>query len=214
MARAALVACAIVAAVATPLAAARAASDTRTGATFVVRGVVVQYIPPSGSIVGSLSIRVLSIRGPGHSLLGELVTVPVEPGSGLKADELLARRSVCTITLNARSAGSILKGAAAVRTIAPAGAASEGQKGGSASGAGQPGNGDTAGKSDSAGQSQGSDTAGASVDHGSAQPSDHGSGQSSDHGSAQGGDHGSAQAADPGSASDGRAAGGSSNGHK
>jgi|GEM_PF-7112822 len=213
MARAALVTCAIAAAAAMPLSAARGAVGRPSPAsTFVLRGVVVQYIPPSDSIVGSLSIRVLKVGARGHALLGELVTVPVAPASALKATQLLPQKSLCTVRLTARSPGSILKGASVVRTIVSSGPGPQAQTVTSAP-AGQPANPGSTGTADSPTASTGGDTAG-SGDQGAAQATDHGSGQGNGNGSGQGGDHGSGQENDADPGSHGRAGDGSSNGHK
>jgi len=219
MARAALVACVLAAAAAVPQSAAAARpGQTALPPTFVLRGFVVQYIPPSGSVVGSLSIRVTSTGDRARALLGELVTVAVDAAMGSKATQLLASRSLLTVTLRAASPGSILKGAGAVRTIVAGGPAQVTPGDGSTSAAGGPNNSRGAAPSGNSGngnaksQSQSND-GGNSGDHGSGQSSDggpggegHGSGQSqSSDGGPGGGGHGSG-AVQSGS--------GSSNGHK
>jgi uncharacterized membrane protein YgcG len=183
MARAALVACTLAAAASLPLPAALAAPTA--GSTFVVRGVVVQYIPPSGSVVGSLSIRVVKTDARGRALLGELVTVAVEQGDAPKTGQPL-RKSLLTLTLEAPSPASILEGGASVRSIAPSPQAPQAPvtTPPAANPPATPGKGD----------------------------SDGGSSQSGERG--QSGDHGSGQASDPGSAAQGRSGGGGSNGHK
>lgn len=203
MARAALVVCAIASAAALPVAAAHGATDGVTsGSSFVVRGVVVQYIPPSGSVVGSLSIRVLATSARGQALLGELVTVPVARGKASSASGLLPQKSQCTVTLSARSTGAILKGTAVVKAIVPGGPAADG-------GSGQPGNIGTPPKVDPDTTAAGNGAAGG----GSA-----GHGQSGDHDSGNGnggsghGNGGSGHADDSGSQAHGGA--GKSNGHK
>jgi hypothetical protein len=176
--------------------------------TYVLRGLVVQYIHPSGSLVGSLSIRVTSTGNRGGALLGELVTVAVDAGMGLKASHLLAPQSLVTLTLRAASPGSILKGAGTVRTIVMGGQAQGTFGGGSTSAAGRANSSGGAAPSDNGGNSSansqsGSGDGGDSGDHGAGQ-SNHGAGQSSDGGSGGGG-HGSGQ---------GQSGSGSSNGHK
>jgi hypothetical protein len=197
MTRAALVACLLAAAASVTSSAALGAP---AGSTYVVRGIVVQYIPPAGSVVGSLSIRVVKVNARGRALLGELVTVAVQRGDAPKKPQQLRPSSVFTLTLNAPSPASILKGAADVRSIAPAAppAAAAG-----ATPAHVPANPDASGQSDSDSGSTGGNPAGGSSD-------DHGSSQSNDHGSAQGSDHGKGQG---NSASQGRSGGGNANGH-
>ena len=183
MARAALVSCTLAVAASLPTSAALAAPTASS--TFVVRGVVVQYIPPSGSVVGSLSIRVVKANARGRALLGELVTVAVEQSDALKTGQLPGE-SLLTLTLKAASPASILKGAADLRSIAPGVAAPQAPPAGSPAAPAE--------------YSDGSDDGG------------HDSSQSTDHG--QGGDHGSGKASDPGSGAQGRSGGGGSNGHK
>jgi hypothetical protein len=198
MTRAALVAGVIAAAASLPLSAALGApQETTARSTFVVRGVVVQYIPPAGSIVGSLSIRVVNVGVRGRALLGELITVAVEPGDASKP---LRKKSLYTLTLSAASPASVLKGAADVRAIVPSAPAPPAATGPTA-GTTLPGNPDAPAKSDS----PAGDDGGGSGNRGASQSSDHGAGQGGDHGSGQGSDHGS------GSQGHG---GGGSNGHK
>jgi hypothetical protein len=184
MTRAALVAGVLAVAASLPSAGLAAPA---AGSTFVVRGIVVQYIPPSGSVVGSLSIRVVKAGARGRALLGELVTVAVEPGDSSKTGQLLRSNAFCTVTLNASSPASILNGAADVRSIVagppaalPANA--------------DPTDGTAPGTSDSAGNA-------ATGDRGSSQAGDH----------RQNGDHGTGQG---NGASQGRNGGGGSHGHK
>lgn len=165
----------------------------------VLRGFVVQYIPPSGSVVGSLSIRVTSTGGGGRALMGELVTVAVDARMGSNARQLFAPHSLLTLTLRAGSPGSILKGAGALRTVVasappqdpgtgspPARVRPDSSTGPAQSGDG--GNGGAASQPQSVGKDSG--------DHGSVQTHDGGSGD---------GGHGSGQ---------GQSGSGSSNGHK
>lgn len=161
-----------------------------SGSTFVVRGVVVQYIPPAGSVVGSLSIRVESANAHGRPLLGELVTVPV--ARALRANQLVPQQSRCTVTLNARSSGSILKGAAVVKAIVPSAPVSAHAGG-------------TAPKVDPE-TTSGNDAGGA------AQPSDHGDGVTGDHASGHAAANGGSAAAN--AAGQAHAAAASSNAHK
>lgn len=216
MTRAVLVAGLLAAAALPPAAALGAPAGTAASTTFVVRGVVVQYIPPSGSVVGSLSIRVVKVGAHGRALLGELITVAVERSDAPKKGQL-KQKSVYTLTLKAASPASILKGAADVRSIVPGGPTAPVPASGSAPG-NPPANPDAPGKSDSAGASTGSNTGGDSSDHGSSQSTDHGSGQGDgDHGSGEGsGDHSSGQGNDSGAGSQGRGGGGGggSSGHK
>lgn len=222
MTRAALVA-SVVAAAATASLPAAAAGPGQTRSTFVVRGVVVQYIPPSGSVVGSLSVRVVSTGDRGRALLGELVTVGVVHGKGLNVAKLPLRRSLWTITIRAASAQSILNGGAALQSIVTSNPG-RGSSGGPASTSGPPqGSGGNSGGSgatspaghageggpeqQSGGVGDGNGSGGGPGGDGSQGngASDHGSGQPSDGGSG-GAAHGSGQASVSGA--------GSSSGHK
>jgi hypothetical protein len=218
MTRVALVVGVIAAAAATPLAAARGGQDAlASGSTFVVRGVVVQYIPPSGSVVGSLSIRIRSVGAHGRMLMGELVTVAVEPGSGLTSVQLVPHRSQCTVKLRAASPASILKGAATVQTIVPITSPSNGSSSDSAPANGRPADAGAAGAAGvGAPPSNGGDGGNGKQSGGDASPAsgDHGSGQATDHGSGQSGDHGAAQSSPPAPAPQSGGGAGSSNGHK
>jgi hypothetical protein len=200
MARAALVAC-VIALAATCLSAAHAGSQALpAGSTFVVRGPAVQYIPPTGSIVGSLSIRVRSVGMRGQALLGELVTVAVEPGQGLTTAQLVRQHALFTITLQAPSPQAILKGAATVRAIVP-GFGANGPSGASAAATRGPSPAsDGGGSGNGADSNAGGGASGASGDHGSGQ-------STTDHG-------GSGQPTDAGSGSHPGNGAGNSNGHK
>lgn len=233
MTRAALVASVLAVAAGTPLSAvAGRQGQTPPRSTFVVRGVVVQYIPPSGSVVGSMSVRVVSTGKRGRALLGELVTVTVVAGKGLSAGEPPLPRSLWTITLRAPSPQSVLKGTAAVQKIV-AGAPGKGSgsgtppANGSSRDSGSPNNSDSGGATSptndpgnsgsdpqpSSGNASGSSGHGSdgngsngngSNGNGNA-PSDHASGQSSDGGSGSAA-HGSGQSSGSGA--------GNANGHK
>src|SRR4051794_24332555 len=120
--RATLVAGAIVAAIATgPVA---VADNARGGATttFVLRGVAVQYIPPAGHMVGSLSLRVTRAGKGAARLTGELVTIAVEPGDAATRRKLkgITGGSGLRLELRARSAASVLKGGARLQTVVAA----------------------------------------------------------------------------------------------
>jgi uncharacterized membrane protein YgcG len=120
--RAALVACTVAGGIAA--AGPVAGFAARPAPTYVLRGVVVQYIPPAGSTVGSLSVRVTRVRGAGRRLAGELVTVAIVSGGNLQSKrQTLPAGSVCTLVLSAPSPASILKGAGALRNIVIAGPA-------------------------------------------------------------------------------------------
>ena len=83
--------------------------------TFVLRGTVVQYIAPSGSTVGSLSLRVRQGSSGARRLVGELVTVAVEPGDpSIALLTGLAQGSERTLVVQASSATSVLKGGGAL----------------------------------------------------------------------------------------------------
>lgn len=201
MARAALVVC-LIAVAAAPVGAAQGA--TAAGTKYVVRGVVVQYIPPAGSVVGSLSIRVLSAGAHGRALLGELVTVPVARGKALNANRLVPQRSRCTVTLSARSPASILKGAAVVQTIVS-------RTPGASDGNGQPGNAGHAPTVDPDATSPAGGAAAGRDNPDSAPSNDHATGQG------EGRDSGKGSGAAPQSnapGSQGRGSGGNSNAHK
>ena len=208
MTRAVLVAGVIATTASLPVSAALGAPK---GSTFVVRGVVVQYIPPSGSIVGSLSVRVVKVGSGGRALLGELVTVAVERRDAPKTGQPLQPKSIYTLTLHAPSPASILKGAADVRSIVPSAPPAQAPAPGATAGTTQPTNPDAPAKNDATGS-----TTGGSTDHGStpspspSQSTDSGSGKSGDHGSGKGNDQGNGD--NHGSGSPGKS--GSSNGHK
>jgi len=87
---------------------------------YLLRGTVVQYIAPAGSMVGSLSIRVSRAGGAGAKrLTGELVTVAIQPGDTSTSSQLfgVAAGSACQLALNAQSSASILKGGGALRNL-------------------------------------------------------------------------------------------------
>jgi hypothetical protein len=88
--------------------------------TYLLRGTVVQYIAPAGSMVGSLSIRVTRAGGAGAKrLTGELVTVAIQPGDASIASQLVGvtAGSSFELALKAQSSASILKGGGALRTL-------------------------------------------------------------------------------------------------
>lgn len=199
MTRAALVASVVAVAATIPLSAAAGGPGRATPrSTFVVRGIVVQYIAPSASVVGSLTVRVVSTGERGRALLGELVTVGVDHGKRLNTAKLSLPRSIWTITLRAVSSQSILKGTAAVQRIAanspgkgslgsPApknGISHDSGSGGATSATNNPAGSGTKPQSDggdangSSGQGRGSDSSGGNgpSDNRSGQPSDDGSG--------------------------------------
>src|SRR2546423_679400 len=113
---AALVACVAAASVAVALLpGAAAAARPAPPMTFVLRGTVVQYIAPSGSTVGSLSLRVRQGSSGARRLVGELVTVAVEPGDpSIALLTGLAQGSERTLVVQASSAASVLKGGGAL----------------------------------------------------------------------------------------------------
>lgn len=91
--------------------------------TYLLRGTVVQYIAPAGSMIGSLSVRVTRAGGAGAKRLnGELVTVAIQSGDASTASQLLGLTlgSSCKLTLKAQSPASILKGGGALRNLVAA----------------------------------------------------------------------------------------------